>query len=448
MESQDSNINSTNINTNTESSSINENQENKNEYQKMSDFYKKISEYRNNNYINCLFKNSFCDCLINGSWVVGYITEKERNGITVVNMYQYYESNNTEQYQIEFSDRIAYFRKHTKPSPVNIIPQREKKNLLNDRIKNILSADKINIFKDDKTENPVKIYEYYYYLHSTLYKSLDYSICKSKDKNIGVEEGFRIIIVTLEILADFYNYINQNFEEFLNYKNNIVGSELEDLVLFNLKYTIFSFWDDANLLMNKIFLKNINYLWWYIENEKILQKIIPSSTHMKKITSNDKLLCPLYENQITSFKLQNYNYTLRTGDKLKLKKICIEDSYKNKVLEYKGNKFQTYILAYLIDYFYALGGYNSLFKLCRDNPNINIATKIFENIIYGSVLTNNFEGNYEAEKNGINTIIFTFMNSITPETLKQYSKNEIISFLKRGSSLYPRINESSTFFFE
>ena len=134
--------------------------------------------------------------------------------------------------------------------------------------------------------------------------------------------------------------------------------------------------------------------------------------------------------------------------RIKLNKVCVDDSYKNKSIEYNGNKYPTYILAYLIDYFYSLGGYNSLFQLCRENPNIKIATDIFENIIYGCPLTESFKGKFETEKNGINTIIFNFMNKITPETLKEYKKAELINFLRKGCSLYPNINESSTFIFE
>ena len=210
------------INTNSQNNNIimSESQE-KNEFQKMSEYLTKIKEYRNNNYRKCLFKNSFCDCLLNGNWVVGYIVEMESNGIVVLDINKYYESNDTKKYQLDYSDRIAYFRKHTKPIYKNTILQRDNKNLLNERIKSLLSPDKINIFKDDNNENQTKIYEYYYYLRSTVYKSIDYAICKSKEGSIGIKEGFRIIIIVLEILADFYNYINDNFDLFLNYKNNI-----------------------------------------------------------------------------------------------------------------------------------------------------------------------------------------------------------------------------------
>ena len=445
MDNYNDNENVININSISESPNINEIPE-KNEYQKMSEYLNKIKEYKNNNYKNCIFKQSFCDCLINGDWIVGYVVEKDDTGIIVINISQFYEYNNSYKHQMSYSDGVAYFRKYTKPKTNNIIPQRENKKNLTQRIKNLL--DKKDLFKEEKKEDPKTIYEYYYFLHSIVYKSIDFAICRSKDKSSGVEEGFKIIIIILEILSEFYHYIKDNFGEFLYYKNNIVGSELEDLVLFNKKYAIFSFWDDANLLMNKIFLNNINYLDWFIESEKVLLKVVPSSPNVKKISSNEKLLYPLYDTQIPLFKIQNYNYKLRTGYNLQLKRICIDDAYKDSTYVFNGYKYHTFILSYLIDYFYSLGGYNALFSLCKDNDNIKIATDIFNNILYACTLTNNFRGIYEAERNGINLSIFKFLDSITMDTLKTYKKSEIIDFLQKGSKLYPNITDNSTFFFE
>ena len=417
------------------------------EFEKLSAYYSKISEYRNNNYINCIFINALCDCLINGEWVVGYIRKIDESGIEVINLTHYYELNDNKRYRIEYSNKIAYFRKHTKPSPKNLISTRENVNLLNERIKSILSADKKNIFNNEKNNNPKKIFGYYYYLHSTIYNAIDYSICKSKEENMGIKEGFTIIILVLEILSDFYNYINNNYQDFLYYKNNIFQSELEDLVLFNQKYAIFSFWEDANLLMNKIFLQNINYSVWFLESEKYLQRIIPSSQNVI-INPNDKFFCPLYESQISEFKIKKYNFSSIKGRNLLLKKICIDEAYKNKKIQINEIKYPTYILSYFIDYFYALGGYNSLFKLCRGYSNIIIMSQIFDNILYGCALTNKFRGKYESEKNYINMIIFQFMNSLTPETFKTFQKKDIITFLTKGCNLYPNINDNSTFFFE
>ena len=91
MENYYGNKNPININS-TEVININEIPE-QNELQKMYEYINKIKEYQKNNYVNCLLKNSFCDCLINGEWIVGLIIEKDESGITVVNINQYYEYN-------------------------------------------------------------------------------------------------------------------------------------------------------------------------------------------------------------------------------------------------------------------------------------------------------------------------------------------------------------------
>ena len=138
MESTD---NSNNIISNSNVNNINEISE-QNEFEKMTEYYKKINEYKNNNYINFLFKGAFCDCYLNGEWVECFIEEKHQNGIIVINMNQYYTFNNNEKYQIGYSDRVAYFRKHTRPSSNNIIPLREKKNLLANRISSLINQEK------------------------------------------------------------------------------------------------------------------------------------------------------------------------------------------------------------------------------------------------------------------------------------------------------------------
>ena len=448
MERQPENYYSLNSIYNQQIVNINQNPQ-ENEYQKMAKYYQKIEEYKNNNYIKCLIPQTFCDCYINGEWEEVFIEELKDNYIYVKIVSRLYLYNDSNQYKKSLSDGVAYYRKYTKPSEKNIIPQRSKKKELIDKIKILQIPEKKDIFKNDKEEDPVKIYKDYYFLHSVVNRSIDLSICRSKEPNSGVEEGFKTIIIVLEILSEFFHYIKDNFEEFMNYKNNIEqDSELSDLILFNKKYAIFSFWDDANLLMQKLFLNNINYIDWFIESEKILQKIVPSSPNMKKITSNDKLLCPLYESQIDQFKFTNYKYYSKSGHILKLKRICKNEAYQNGLVNLKGYKFHAYILTYLIDYFFSLGGYNALFSLCQKINNIKIASKIFDNIIYGCPLTNYFAGIYEVERNGINSLIFKILDTITLDTIQTFQRNEIINFFKKACSLYPNINPNSTFIFE
>ena len=449
MESRENNSNSRKINSMIEYNNKSKVQD-QNEFQKMSEYCSKISECRSNCYKNYLTKKNYCDCFLNGEWTIGYIYEKNPNYITVLDFYQYKNYNNTELYNLEYSNKVAYFRKYTKPSSNNLVPYRLSKKVLIDIIDELLKPERKNIFKDNKDDNnPKVIFDIYYFFHKTLYFSFDFSICKGgKEKTNGVEEGVKIINIILEYISEFYHYINANFDEFINYENNIVGSELSDMVLFNKKYAIFSFWDDANLLMNKIFLNNQNNFEWFVESEKILNKILPSSPNMKKISSKDKLLCPLYDDQINNFKLQKYNYTLTKSNNLKLRRICVPESYENKKIDYKVCKIPIYILSYFIDYFYAIGGYHALFLLCRENYNIKISINIFDNIHYACHLTNNFRGCFENERNGINKVLFKFLESINEDTFKKYTREEIIKFLEKGAGLYPNINDKSSFFFE
>jgi len=223
----------------------------KNEYEKIQEYMNKIREYRMNNYMKCIIESSLCDFLADGEWKIGYCLKKDNNYAIIMDLNTYFVYGQRQEYQMSYSSNLAYFRKYTKPSLENAVQEREKKSKLSEKI-NVLLGDKKDIFKPSKNDNdPEIIYKYYYFLHSIVYFSIDHCICRSKDKNSGVEEGFRIILIVLEYLSEFYNYISRNFDDFLNYKNNMVDSELSDIILFDKKYAIFSFWDDANILMNK-----------------------------------------------------------------------------------------------------------------------------------------------------------------------------------------------------
>ena len=77
-----------NSNTNSSMEETNKNQQ-KSEYEKMDEYMKKINNYRNNNYINCLEKDWYCD-FYNDGWAVGLIASKEKNFLCVYDIYQYY----------------------------------------------------------------------------------------------------------------------------------------------------------------------------------------------------------------------------------------------------------------------------------------------------------------------------------------------------------------------
>ena len=47
-------------------------------------------------------------------------------------------------------------------------------------------------------------------------------------------------------IVDCLRFIEDNLNEFLNYESNVKNNDLNDLVLVNKKYAIFSFFDDIN----------------------------------------------------------------------------------------------------------------------------------------------------------------------------------------------------------
>ena len=431
----------------------------KSEYEKISEYYTKISQFHQNHYMDFLGKNQFCDFYYNNEWLVGFIQDKNDYYLTILDYNNHFLYDQDIKYQMDYNENVAYFRKYTKPLSYNIIKERLNKNKLNDKIKILQKTENINIFNEEYDADEKEAYRIYCFLHVTLYNSLDLAIAKSKDKSSGVEEGFKIILIILEYLSEFYKYINNNFDVFINYKNELSNSELADLVLIEKKYAIFSFWDDANLLMNKIFLNNENYLEWFSDSEKILQKIMPSSPNFKKITSEKKIFCALYQNQIAALKGGEYNYKSLMNNQnqnLLLKKICKQINYDviQNINDNSKIKIPTYILSYFIDYFNALGGYDTLFKIANQisnsNSNLSMIVSILENLCYAIDLTDNFGNKYEVEKNAINKNIIKFMDEINEKNWNKFNKNLVIKFFRKGCDLYPRIqkNDNNNFIFE
>ena len=169
MESRENNSNSRKINSMIEYNNKSKVQD-QNEFQKMSEYCSKISECRSNCYKNYLTKKNYCDCFLNGEWTIGYIYEKNPNYITVLDFYQYKNYNNTELYNLEYSNKVAYFRKYTKPSSNNLVPYRLNKKDLIDIIAQLIKPERKNIFKDNKDDNnPKVIFDIYYFFHKTLF---------------------------------------------------------------------------------------------------------------------------------------------------------------------------------------------------------------------------------------------------------------------------------------
>ena len=409
----------------------------KTEFEKISEYYSKIGEYRRNFYKNFLKKGHLCDYFRNGEWKVGYILDKNDYYLTIIDLNRYHLEKDETKFQIEYSERLTYFRKFTHPSPNREIKERFNKSELAKKINLLQDKDNINIFKENINDKN-NAYNVYYFLRGILYRIFDQAICKSKDKNSGVEEGFKIILLILEYLSEFYKYIHKNFDDFINYKNEISISELADLVLIEKKYAIFSFWEEANLLMNKIFYNNEEYFDWFIDSDKTLQKIIPSSPNFKKISSAKNILYALYEHQIKSLKNNDYNYKTSFGQSLILNNICNNTNLIN-----NNNQKPIYIINYFIDYFFALGGYKSLFSMCNNFFNVYVSLSVLENICLAEEYTNNFGVMFDGEKNKIQSNLFKFMEEMNESNFNKYSKHLIINLLKKGCNLSPNVQKKS-----
>ena len=423
----------------------------KTEYEKISEYYSKISKFRNTHYKDFLNKGQYCDYFNSEEWLVGYIVDKNDYYITIVDANKYYSFNDNTKYQMTYSEKVSYFRKYTHPSPTNIIKERSNKNELVKRIKNLQQNDYINLFKENIDDFDIgeKAFKVYNFLRSNIYNGFDLSICISKDKSSGVEEGFKIILIILEYLAEFYKFINNNFDEFINYKNELSLSELADLVLIEKKYAIFSFWDDANYLMSKIFLNNENYIEWFFDSEKVLQKIMPSSPTFKKITSQKQISCPLYIDQVQTLKNIEYNYKAFNGQILTLKRMCHQTDYgENRNILINNTKIPVYIISYFIDYFFALGGFNALFSLSKNFENIPISINVLENICLAGDFTDYFNGMFVEEKNAISSFLDKFMENLNENNYNKYNKNYVVKLIKKGCYLNPKIPIKSNLYFE
>ena len=117
------------------------------------------------------------------------------------------------------------------------------------------------------------------------------------------------------------------------------------------------------MLLNKIFGNIGNYLSQYVYFEKKLQKFVPSVVDEEIEPNPNTQYYPIYEDQININ--QNKNKSL-------LKKICIKHSYNICVTYTSENiKIKATFLAYFIDYFYVLNGFEYLFQLCYCDKTIN-----------------------------------------------------------------------------
>ena len=144
-------------------------------------------------------------------------------------------------------------------------------------------------------------------------------------ENVGTEESLKIILNILLFITQYYKYILENIEDFINYENNIDifnKSELIDLKIINKKHAFFSFFEDSCSLLYKIFADSKDYLDWFIYFEKKLIRYIPcfyDEDTERNVNSDDLLIYSERQEEGSGKDKQN---------ELLLNEICLENAYR------------------------------------------------------------------------------------------------------------------------
>ena len=155
-------------------------------------------------------------------------------------------------------------------------------------------------------------------------------------------------------IVDCLRFIEDNLNEFLNYESNVKNNDLNDLVLVNKKYAIFSFFDDIHFLIKKIFRDSIQYLDWYIKFKNEINQYNPCAKETPELS-----FIPFYKSQrkgMGNVIRENINNEI-------LEKICYPEIYNNKlhIFSTLDHEISSCIISYFTDYYSYIGGYKILF---------------------------------------------------------------------------------------
>ena len=396
-----------------------------------SEFLNELNDYKKSNFKKLFIEKQFCDYFINSEWRIGIIYEIKDEEIIIKDP----QTLQKFKYNISKPDEISYFRKYTKCSQNNFYNQSHNFEQLQNKLSSLIE-------KKEKIFNTEEIsWNIYYFLNSEVYFGFDMAMKTGDEKSIEeFEIEFNIILTVLEIIANFFKYLKNNFQNLLYYEKNIkYDKDLCDLVVLNKNYSIFSFFPCAQKILSKIFANEKSYLYWYVENEKYLKKVI-FSQYSKTINENSKLLnFPRYEEQIDS----------SINDIIKLTKICIDKAYKPQTtftsleIQIKAN-----ILAYFTDYFHEKEGFKILFNILSISEccSFELINDFIELLNLLKSLTNFYAKEYQNEKQDLKRFLYNFIDNLDKETIEQYKRNEILRLIKKVvalSTLHENISTKS-----
>ena len=392
----------------------------------------KISEYSKANYKMFYLEKHFCDYNSGKEWRAGFITNITDDYAQIIDATN---KSVTEQIfkkmKININDgkNISYFRKYSKPD--NFMAKGSSNNL-KVKLEQFTNFHKFfnEYFKMSED------FDFYYFLRVSVYYGLDFCMNPNINKNNNNENiliSFRLILVILDIIVDCLKYIEKNLNEFIDYQNNIKNTDLNDLVLINKKFAIFSFYDDIHFLIKKIFGDSEQYLRWYIIFKNDINNFNPAAVE------NTEIKCiPLYKSENEFNIIINNDNNGNDGNKL-MKKICVDDIYNN--LSHKFNtldqEISSCIIAYFTDYFNYIEGYKLLFRLTysitdfKQDINFTIQYSFINDLYTAKAITDTFYNSHQEEIKKLQQFANNFLDKFDENNFDKINKKELTQFCNK-----------------
>ena len=416
---------------------INENKIEK-EYNKIANYYKndfeqkdieRLIQFNKSNYKIFYSEKHFCDYNSGKEWRAGFIVNIEDDYASIIDATNKNDNDDTfKKLEINLNDsqNISYFRKFSKPD--KYMAKGSSKNLKSklEEFTKFHKNFKIYIKNCDD-------YQFYYFLRVSVYYGLDFCMNPNiNNNNDNIQISFRLILIILDIIVDCLKYIEENLADFIEYQNNIKSTDLNDLVLINKKYAIFSFFDDIHFLIKKIFGDSIQYLDWYIQYKNVINQFNPAAINN---LDKNKSLIPIYNDEsIGKNDIKDANKSIQ--------KICFPSIYynTNHIFHTLDKEISSCIIGYFTDYFSFIGGFESLFRLIysinnskEQNANIifNIQKLLLNDLYEVRAITDTFYNSHQEEKKKLQNYSINYLDNFDEKSFQKINKNEISTFFNK-----------------
>ena len=369
----------------------------------------KILKYTESNYKEFIKEKNFCDYYNGKEWRSGYIISISKENAIIIDAI----NSNCSKKIININDRknISYIRKYSLPD--NNMTNGSTKNLKN-KLQQFLAFHKYfeNYMKNCSN------FDFYYFLRVTVYYGLDFGM----NPNIGSDNvyiSFKLILSIMDIIIDCLKFIVTNIQDFISFETNIKNTELNDLVLLDKKFAIFSFFDDIHFLLKKIFADSPKYLDWYIKYKKEINKFNPALN--------------------TNIDIDSSKYNIPSYKEETLKKICVKEIYDNILHTFYtlDKEINSVIIAYLVDYFSQKDGFKFLFKLIYSIKTINednfkiifaLQNKLIDDLFLVKAITDAFNNSHQEEKIDLENYINNYLNKLEEKIFEKIGKDEFVCF--------------------